>query len=199
MLSHRLNHVNIFLKNIGEHADLLEKMESIDAKVYKAALLITDTLRSEGRIFLCGNVGSAADAQHMAAELSGRFLQDRRALDAVALNTNVSAITAIGNDFSFDEVFARQIEAHGRCGDVLLAISTSGNSINIVKTAEKAKEMGLCTIGLTGVNGGKVGEIVDLLLDVPSASTPRIQEMHLLIEHTLCEIIENMTIESKPE
>jgi D-sedoheptulose 7-phosphate isomerase len=128
----------------------------------------------------------------MAAELSGRFLRERKALDAIALSCNSSAITAIGNDFSFDDIFVRQVEAHGRNGDVLVAISTSGNSINILNAVVKAKEMGLATIGLTGDSGGEVGKIADLLIDVPSFSTPRIQEMHLLIEHTICEMIENL-------
>ena len=187
-----MSNKKIFLKNIAEHIDLIERLNNIQDRVYKAAEIMAETLRSGGRIFLCGNGGSAADAQHMAAELSGRYLRERKALDAVALNTNISAITAIGNDYSFDDVFARQVEAHGRNGDILLAISTSGNSINILQAVKKAKEIGLTTIGLTGESGGKVGEITDLLLDVPSSSTPRVQEIHLLIEHSTCEIIENI-------
>lgn len=187
-----MSNKKIFLKNIAEHIDLIERLNNIQDRVYKAAEIMAETLRSGGRIFLCGNGGSAADAQHMAAELSGRYLRERKALDAVALNTNISAITAIGNDYSFDDVFARQVEAHGRNGDILLAISTSGNSINILQAVKKAKEIGLTTIGLTGESGGKIGEITDLLLDVPSSSTPRVQEIQLLIEHSICEIIENI-------
>lgn len=189
----------IFLDNIAVHKDLLDMLDNIQVPTCKAAQLISDRLRSGKRIFLCGNGGSAADAQHMAAELSGRFLRERKALDAIALNCNSSAITAIGNDYSFEDIFVRQIEAHGRDGDVLIAISTSGNSINILKAVVKAKEMGLATIGLTGDSGGEVGKIADLLIDVPSSSTPRIQEMHLLIEHTICEMIENMICDCDKE
>ena len=190
---------NIFFDNIAEHKDLLEKLDRIHVPICKAAQLIADRLRSGKRIFLCGNGGSAADAQHMAAELSGRFLRERQALDAIALSCNSSAITAIGNDFSFEDIFARQIEAHGRNGDVLIAISTSGNSINITKAVVKAKEMGLATIGLTGESGGEIGKITDLLIDVPTSSTPRIQEMHILIEHTVCQMIENFICDDYKE
>ncbi len=189
----------IFLDNIAEHKDLLERLGQIHVPTSKAAELMADRLRSGKRIFLCGNGGSAADAQHMAAELSGRFLRERKALDAIALSCNSSAITAIGNDFSFEDIFVRQIEAHGRDGDVLVAISTSGNSINILKAVAKANEMGLVTIGLTGEGGGEVGKITEMLIDVPSSSTPRIQEMHLLIEHTICEMIENLICDGDKE
>ena len=189
----------IFLDNIAEHKDLLDRLDHIYVPTCKAAQLIADRLRSGKRIFLCGNGGSAADAQHMAAELSGRFLRERKALDAIALSCNSSAITAIGNDFSFEDIFVRQIEAHGRDGDVLVAISTSGNSINILKAVVKANEMGLVTIALTGEGGGEVGKIADMLIDVPASSTPRIQEMHLLIEHTICEMIENLICDGDKE
>ncbi|MDD3673484.1 MAG: HAD-IIIA family hydrolase, partial [Synergistaceae bacterium] len=189
----------IFLDNIAEHKDLLDRLDHIYVPTCKAAQLIADRLRSGKRIFLCGNGGSAADAQHMAAELSGRFLRERKALDAIALSCNSSAITAIGNDFSFEDIFVRQIEAHGRDGDVLVAISTSGNSINILKAVVKANEMGLVTIALTGEGGGEVGKIANMLIDVPASSTPRIQEMHLLIEHTICEMIENLICDGDKE
>jgi len=189
----------IFLDNIAEHKDLLDRLDHIHVPTCKAAQFIADRLRSGKRIFLCGNGGSAADAQHMAAELSGRFLRERKALDAIALSCNSSAITAIGNDFSFEDIFVRQIEAHGRDGDVLVAISTSGNSINILKAVVKANEMGLVTIALTGEGGGEVGKIADMLIDVPASSTPRIQEMHLLIEHTICEMIENLICDGDKE
>ena len=182
----------VFLKNAADHKALIDKLELLDEKVYKAADLIAGTFRSGNKLIICGNGGSAADAQHMAAELSGRYLRERKALDAVALNCNSSAITAIANDYSFGDVFARQVEAHGKKGDLLLAISTSGNSINIINALTKAREIGLVTIGLTGLYGGRMAGIADLLLDVPSDSTPRVQEMHLLIEHTLCEIIEEI-------
>lgn len=182
----------VFLKNTADHKALIDKLELLDETVYKAAVLIAGTFRSGGKLIICGNGGSAADAQHMAAELSGRYLKDRKALDAVALSCNSSAITAIANDYSFGDVFARQVEAHGKKGDVLLAISTSGNSLNIINAIIKAGEIGLITIGLTGMYGGKIKGMTDLILDVPSLCTPRIQESHILIEHTICELIENM-------
>ena len=185
----------VFLKNAADHKALIDQLELLDETVYKAAVLIAGTFRSGGKLIICGNGGSAADAQHMAAELSGRYLKDRKALDAVALNCNSSAITAIANDYSFGDVFARQVEAHGKKGGVLLAISTSGNSLNIINAVSKARENGLATIGLTGLVGGKMREMIDLVISVPSSSTPRIQEAHLLIEHSICEIIENMVCE----
>lgn len=185
----------VFIKNLAEYKALIDKLDLLDERVYKAAELITETFRSGGKLIICGNGGSAADAQHMAAELSGRYLKDRKALDAVALNCNSSAITAIANDYSFGDVFARQVEAHGKKGDVLLAISTSGNSLNIINAVSTARENGLATIGLTGLVGGKMREMTDLVISVPSSSTPRIQEAHLLIEHSICEIIENMVCE----
>lgn len=185
----------VFLKNAADHKALIDQLELLDETVYKAAVLIAGTFRSGGKLIICGNGGSAADAQHMAAELSGRYLKDRKALDAVALSCNSSAITAIANDYSFGDVFARQVEAHGKKGDVLLAISTSGNSLNIINAVSTARENGLATIGLTGLVGGKMREMIDLVISVPSSSTPRIQEAHLLIEHSICEIIENMVCE----
>ena len=139
---------------------------------------------------LAGNGGSAADAQHIAAELTGRFLKDRRALRALALHANGSALTAIGNDYGYDEIFARELSAHARPGDVLLAISTSGNSPNILKAIQAAREYGVVVIGLTGESGGKMRSVCDLCLCAPSDRTARIQEMHITIGHTLCQLLE---------
>lgn len=187
---------DIFFKNLDGHRNVLQKLDCIADPVSEAGEAISKALISGGRVFFCGNGGSAADAQHLAAEFSGRYQTERPPLDGIALHCNTSAITAIGNDFSFDEIFARQLAAHGRSGDVLVAISTSGNSSNILKAAEKAKDMGIFTIGMTGSHGGKLKDTVDMLIAVPSDSTPRIQEMHIMIGHILCEIVETLVIKS---
>ena len=146
--------------------------------------------RSNGKLIIAGNGGSAADAQHFAGELVSRFNFDRPPLSAIALTTDSSILTAIGNDYGYENVFARQIQAHGRTGDVFIAISTSGNSPNILKAIEAAKSIGLVVIGLTGRSGGKMKDMCDVCLCAPSDSTPRIQECHLFFEHTLCACIE---------
>lgn len=148
------------------------------------------TYLNQGKIIVAGNGGSAADAQHFAGELVSRFNFDRPPLCAIALTTDSSIITAIGNDYGFEDVFARQIQAHGRAGDVFIAISTSGNSPNILKAIEAAKSIGLVVIGLTGRSGGKMKDMCDVCLCAPSDSTPRIQECHLFFEHILCACIE---------
>ncbi len=155
-----------------------------------AANRIIDAYRSGGKVLLCGNGGSAADAQHLAAELSGRYYFDRPPLYAEALQVNTSYITAVANDYSYDEIFARYIEGAGRKGDILIGITTSGNSANIVKAVEAAKAKGMHTIGMTGNTGGKLKKSVDILINVPSDDTPRIQEAHIMIGHIICEIVE---------
>jgi D-sedoheptulose 7-phosphate isomerase len=147
-------------------------------------------LKSGGKILVFGNGGSAADAQHLAAELVGRYLVDRRALPAIALTTDPSIITAVGNDLGYEAIFRRQVEAHGRPGDVVIGISTSGRSKNVVAALEWAKANGLVTVGLTGGGGGSLPGLVHHLIDVPSAETPRIQEVHGMVVHLLCEIVE---------
>jgi D-sedoheptulose 7-phosphate isomerase len=137
-----------------------------------------------------GNGGSAADAQHFAAEMVGRFLMERKALPAIALTTDTSILTAVGNDYGFDEIFTRQVEALANPGDILIGISTSGNSLNVKRALEAGKHIGVKTIGLLGRNGGEIGPIVDSNLTVPSFETPRIQEAHLIIIHILCDLIE---------
>ncbi|HOH84860.1 MAG TPA: SIS domain-containing protein, partial [Bacteroidales bacterium] len=146
--------------------------------------------KAGGCIYFCGNGGSAADAQHIAAELSGRFMLDRDPLDAEALHVNSSYLTSVANDYSFSEVYARLLRAKGRPGDMLIAISTSGNSPNIVRAVEAAKEAGLITAGLTGASGGQMKNLVDILINVPSDETPRIQEAHILIGHIFCQQVE---------
>ena len=159
-------------------------------RINEAAMICVESLRNGGKIHFCGNGGSAADAQHLAAELSGRFYYDRPPLNAEALHVNTSYLTAVANDYSFDMIYARMLQASARKGDVLVGISTSGNSVNILKTIDLAKEMGVKTIGMTGEKGGKMASICDVLLNVPSTCTPRIQESHIMIGHIICEIIE---------
>ena len=151
---------------------------------------MAERLRRGCKILVCGNGGSAADAQHLAAELSGRYLKERRALAGLALTTDTSALTAIGNDYGFDQVFSRQVEALGRPGDLLIGISTSGNSPNVIRAVESAKALGLRTLGLLGRDGGTLKDLVDDALVVPSPVTARIQEVHQMIYHFWCEALD---------
>jgi D-sedoheptulose 7-phosphate isomerase len=164
--------------------------EALLELIHEVALACIRTLESGGKLILFGNGGSAADAQHLAAELIGRYLRERRALPAIALTTNTSCLTAIGNDYSYEEVFSRQIEAIGCKGDLALGISTSGNSQNVIRALLVAKKKGLVTVGLTGSSGGKLRDETDYCLCIPSEHTPRIQEVHIAVGHILCEIIE---------
>lgn len=147
-------------------------------------------LRAGHKILLCGNGGSAADAQHIAGELVSRFLYDRRALPAIALTTDTSIMTSIGNDYRYDYIFARQIEALGQPGDALIGITTSGNSANILRALQTAKQQQMTTVAFTGEEGGEVKKLADFCLRIPSTQTPRIQEAHITVAHALCEIIE---------
>ena len=180
---------------LKEHSDVIKGI-SADAELItmmnNAAKVIVQAYRSGGKLLICGNGGSAADSQHIAAELVSRFLIERKALDAESLTINTSSLTAIGNDYSFDHVFSRQVEAKGAKGDVLIGISTSGNSKNIIEAIKTAKGMEIKTIGLTGNNRESlIGRLSDYCIHVPSSFTPRIQEAHILIGHILCEFIEN--------
>jgi D-sedoheptulose 7-phosphate isomerase len=152
--------------------------------------MIADTLQNHHKLLLFGNGGSAADAQHIAAEFVGRYRTERRALPALALTVNASSLTAIGNDYGFDVIFARQLEAFGVAGDVAFGISTSGNSENIVRALHRAQEIGMKTVALTGATGGRLKSRVDYCLAVPSSDTPRVQECHILLGHIICEIVE---------
>ncbi len=156
-----------------------------------AAEYCIESLQQDGKILLCGNGGSAADAQHIAAELSGRFQYDRPPLYAEALHVNSSFLTAVANDYSYDKIFSRMVEAAGRKGDVLIAISTSGNSANILKAVKQAEKQKMITIGFSGEDGGKLAGLCDLCLNAPSKNTARIQETHILMGHIICEKIEN--------
>ena len=173
-----------------EHVDVAKTLPRLAADVSNAVDLMYSSLAAGGQLFFMGNGGSAADAQHLAAELTGRFFRERRPIRALALHANTSALTAIGNDYGFEHVFARELNAHARPGDVLLAISTSGNSSNILRAIEAAREIKVSVIGLTGESGGHMRMACDLCLCVPSKSTPRIQEMHIVIGHTICELLE---------
>lgn len=159
-------------------------------KIERSAQMLVHTFRQGGKVLFCGNGGSAADAQHIAAELSGRFYTDRPPLFAEALHVNSSYVTAVANDYGYEHVFERMVEAVGRPGDVLVAISTSGNSPSILRAAEKAGSLGMQVIGMTGAGGGKLAGHCTVLLNVPSGDTPRIQESHILIGHMLCQIVE---------
>lgn len=154
--------------------------------------IIVDSLRNGGKIHFCGNGGSAADAQHLAAELSGRFYFDRPALNAEALHCNSSYLTAVGNDYGYDMVFSRLLTASGKAGDVLVGISTSGNSRNIIEAYKVCHEKGIKIISLTGESGGMMKEFGGILLNVPSTDTPRIQESHIMIGHIICELVEKI-------
>lgn len=169
--------------------------EIIISTINEVAELCIKAFTNGNKVLFCGNGGSAADAQHLAAELSGRFYFDRDPLPAEALHVNTSFLTAVANDYSFDEIFARMVKAQGKKGDVLIGLSTSGNSKNVIKAFVKADELGMNTVGLTGETGGKMKDISDFLINVPSNDTPRIQEAHGLIGHIICELIESQLFE----
>ena len=176
----------------SEHIETLKKTHiTITQNIEIAADLIAKSLTSGGTIFWCGNGGSAADSQHIAAEFVGRFKKDRRPLRSIALTTDSSVLTCVANDYSYEEIFSRQLDALGRDGDVLVAITTSGKSENIKKALIQAQNMGIKTIGLLGKKGGECKDYSDISLIVPSDITARIQETHILIEHLLCELVEH--------
>ncbi len=164
--------------------------EHMISNVQKVVDEIVAAFQAGKRVYFCGNGGSAADAQHLAAEFSGRFYTDRRALPAEALHCNTSYLTAVGNDYGYDLVYSRIIGGIGEVGDVLVGLSTSGNSKNIIKAFETAREKGIVTVGLTGRTGGDMRSLSDILLNVPSTDTPRIQEVHILLGHIICQLVE---------
>jgi D-sedoheptulose 7-phosphate isomerase len=174
----------------GEHLEVFKALPLLAPIVSEAVDTICSSLAAGGQLLIAGNGGSAADAQHIAAELTGRFLRERQPIRAIALHANTSALTAIGNDYGFERVFARELTAHARPGDILLAISTSGNSSNILRAIEAARQCKVTVIGLTGESGGQMRAVSDLCICVPSRSTARIQEMHITIGHAICELLE---------
>jgi len=181
------------IKNeLNLHKETIEKtIETMIPTIEKASKLMVKTLKNGNKIILCGNGGSASDAQHISAELVGRYKSTRRGLPAIAITTDTSALTAIGNDFGYDRIFDRQVEALANKGDLLIGISTSGNSNNVLSALKLAKELECSTLGLSGNSGGKMNEVCDINLIVPSNNTPRIQEMHILIGHIMCQGVDD--------
>lgn len=166
--------------------------EALVAKIQTVSEKVAEVFKSGGRVYFCGNGGSAADAQHLAAEFTGRFYHDREPLPAEALHCNTSFLTAVANDYSYDQIYERAIKAQGRKGDVLFGISTSGNSKNIILAQLEAQKRGMTVISFTGATGGKMKDSCDYLFNVPSTDTPRIQESHILIGHIICQLVEEI-------
>ena len=183
---------NIIQQRIAEHialAQVLSKSEILE-QIKIVAATIKEALKQGHKVMFCGNGGSAADSQHLAAEFVGRFQKERRGLPALALTVDTSILTAVGNDYGYDRVFERQVEALGNAGDVLIGISTSGNSGNVVAAVKLAKEKGIYCVGMTAAGGGKLADLCDECLAVPDKVTARAQEMHILIGHILCELVD---------
>lgn len=179
----------ILESNIAVKKEILSNNELLNT-IEKVAGKMAECFRNSGKVLFCGNGGSAADAQHLAAELSGRFYYDRPSLPAEAIHVNTSYLTAVANDYSFNEIYSRYISGVGKPGDMLIGISTSGNSENILRAITEAKKQGMITVAFTGMSGGKMKEITDFIINVPSIDTPRIQESHILIGHIICELVE---------
>jgi D-sedoheptulose 7-phosphate isomerase len=179
----------IISESIRVKSIVMEDVALVDT-ISTVTRLIISAFQNGNKVLFCGNGGSAADAQHLAAEFSGRFYTDRKALPAEALHCNTSYLTAVANDYSFDVIYSRLLDGIGNKGDVLIGLTTSGNSGNIIKAFETAREKGIITIGFTGETGGKIKPLCDYLLNVPSTDTPRIQESHILIGHIICQLVE---------
>jgi D-sedoheptulose 7-phosphate isomerase len=189
--------MKLLKEQLSEAYDLLSTLmqdQEIESRVFSATKLIADSLKENHPFMICGNGGSASDSMHIAGELVGRFLKERKALNVICLSSNPAVITAWANDYSYEDIFARQVEAYAKSGGVLLGISTSGNSKNVMEAFAMAKSLNVKTIALTGKGGGKLAGICDILLEVPSTHTPRIQEMHIMLYHYICERIEEMLI-----
>ena len=184
------NRISECIKKSADNFNTILTDENLKQTIEQIVGICIAAFRNDKKVLLCGNGGSASDAQHIAAELSGRFYKDRKPLYAEALHVNSSFITAVANDYGYDKTYARMIEAAGREGDILLGISTSGNSPNVVNALQKANEIGMKTIGFAGNNGGKMASICDYIIKIPSDDTPRVQEAHILIGHIICQIIE---------
>jgi len=180
---------NIIAASIDTKQQVLQNEELLKT-ICEAANVIVAAFKNGNRVYFCGNGGSAADAQHLAAEFSGRFYTDRKALPAEALHCNTSYLTAVANDYGYDVVYSRMIDGIGQKGDVLVGLSTSGNSANIIKAFETAKEKGMITIAFTGITGGQMKSVSDFLINIPSTDTPRIQESHIMVGHIICQLAE---------
>lgn len=185
---------SIFDTHISQHLTALQSLAALKPAIENAGKLIADCLQRGNKVLLCGNGGSAADAQHIAAELVGRFIAERKGLPAIALTTDTSILTAVANDYGYDYVFARQVEAHARGGDVLIGISTSGNSTNVLAAVNAAKQVGCTTIGLLGRDGGKLQLLVDQAITVPVRETAAIQESHIVIGHLWCAMVDSQLL-----
>lgn len=181
-----------FASHLEEHRSLFAALDALEPAVERVAQRLALALRTGGKLLFCGNGGSAADSQHLAAEFTGRFIDDRRPLAAIALATDSPQLTCIANDYAFERVFERPLRALGRPGDVLVAISTSGRSANVLRAVQAARETGIATIGLLGRDGGSIAPLADDALIVPCATTARIQEAHIFIGHALCARIEQL-------
>ena len=186
-----MNKMQIIESHFNDHANLLNKMPLLFKDIDNISRILINCLKKKKTIFWCGNGGSASDSQHLAGELVGRFVGDRKPLKSIALNADSAVMTCIVNDYGYEHLFSRQIEGLGSKGDVLIGISTSGNSINVLNALKSAKNIGINTIGLLGNGGGKAKKIVDNSIIIPSKTTARIQEMHILVGHILCDLIEN--------
>jgi len=183
--------IQLIEQKIAEHLALTKQvMEELSAEIARVAEQSAGVLRAGRTIFWCGNGGSAADSQHLAAELVGRFTRERKAWASIALTTNTSTLTSVGNDYGFDSIFERQVQGLMKEGDLLFALSTSGNSENVVRAVRAAREHGGASVGLLGRDGGALRELCDTSLVIPSSDTARIQEMHILIGHLLCDLVE---------
>lgn len=180
----------IFGRAIADHLEVIREMEGQQGLLEAIAVAMTATLQAGGKILWCGNGGSAGDAQHLAAELVGRFRRERKGLASVALTTDTSILTAVANDYGYEAVFSRQVEALGNAGDLLVGISTSGNSHNVIAAIEVARAQGMVTVAFTGEGGGRVAGLADYLFAVPTRDTARVQEAHILAGHMLCDWIE---------
>lgn len=176
---------------LAEHREVITRVErELSPLIAEMVTLLVETFKRGGKLLVMGNGGSAADAQHFVAEIVGRFKMERRGLPAIALSTDTSILTAIGNDYGFDRVFSRQVEALAAPGDLIVGISTSGNSPNVLQALELAREKGCCTVGLLGKDGGTIKDVCDLALIVPTNDTPRVQEGHITIIHIVCDLLE---------
>jgi len=182
--------IEIIKSELNLHSEVFSKMETLSSSIESIAKLAIDSIKSNGKIIIFGNGGSAADAQHIAAELVGRYKVSRKGLSALALTTDTSALTAISNDFGYENVFKRQLEALLNKNDLVIGISTSGNSHNVLNALDYAKSIHAKVVGFSGAHGGKMNEICDINLVIPSDDTPRIQEMHIFVGHTLCHLID---------
>lgn len=188
---HHFMRIKQAIRSSIETKEKIHQDESLLKVIEEVKTLCVSTFNEGGQVLFCGNGGSAADAQHLAAEFSGRFYFDRKPLNSEALHVNSSYITAVANDYSYDEIYSRLVEAKGKAGDLLIGLSTSGNSGNVIKAFEKAKALNMKTVAMTGESGGKLRDLADFLINVPSSDTPRIQEAHILIGHIICELVES--------